>query len=331
MKRLAIMIVAAAFAWSGYWFWSANRLETATETWFSDRQSDGWRAEYGSLNVSGFPNRLDRRMTGLVLQPGAGAVRWTAPFLQTFQLSYQPGHVIVAFPPNQQISAAGRLTEISSDSMRASMRYQPNGMVDRLNLEAEVLNVLSKGQSIALAGVKAATQRLDDAGKSYRVALTAASAATGRLRLGSLTGQDSLHALQLDATVDLDRALNGQDPASLLPAPIAIDLHLFEANMGAMSLKLSGPLTIDAQGRLNGSLSTQIENWRGALDQMRSQKALPEVALETIAAALEVVAQLSGRSDTLDVTLRLDRGNVFFGPVPLGSLAPLALPRLPSN
>ena len=98
MRMLLTVILIATAGWSGYWALASSGAKTAFETWFDQRRSEGWVADYGDLTVSGFPNRVDTSFSNISLADPATGIAWTAPFFQILALSYRPNHVIAVWP-----------------------------------------------------------------------------------------------------------------------------------------------------------------------------------------------------------------------------------------
>lgn len=318
MKQIAIAILCAAVAWAGYWFWSANQREAATEAWIAARQSDGWQVDMDGYSVSGFPNRLDQRFEALSVASPDRATAWQAPFLQIFELSYNPGHLIVALPDTQTLTLNGTPMVIESAGLRASLRHS-GGLVDRANIEAETLTIPG---ALALAGLRGGSQRTDEAAKRYQVNLVADALATKASGLGQMLIADSLRNLQLRSTVHLDQALTTDFAGNPEITQLTIDLAEFE--FGALVVKASGDLKVDSAGLINGPLNLRLENWQAGLQLARDHQSLPASMLDGLEAALTLASQLSGRGDTLDVPLTLRGGQIWLGAFPLGPIPQLS-------
>jgi hypothetical protein len=81
---------------------------------------------------------------------------------------------------------------------------------------------------------------------------------------------------------------------------------------------MSGRVDIDAQGRGTGEIAIRAENWPEMLAMAERAGLLGPGARRTAERALGLLARLSGREEDLDVTLRLDDGFVYLGPLPVG-------------
>ena len=318
VRNLTILVVLAALAWSGWWFWSAHALRGELDRAVADLRDDGWEVSYSNRSIRGFPNRLDTTFTDLAVASPDGDTRWQAPFFQLLQLSYKPGHIIAVWPQDQTLTRDGNRYVITDEDMRASLIFDAQRRVIRSNLEAARLTVTPDGGTAqTLQNLNGALQWVDTAGKDYRIALTADSLGTP----GNAAAED----LKADLTVTLSAPLTfgAQDEK---PRPERIDIRTLEQLIAPMTLALSGDLDVDSGGRLDGKISLTARQWRGYLDKRAASGAMTEGVQASTIALLELVSALSGGGDNLDVTIRFRDGNMSLGLLPLGPAPRLRLP-----
>ncbi|MDA7423190.1 DUF2125 domain-containing protein [Thalassococcus lentus] len=323
MKRLTFAIVAAALIWAGWWFFASQRLTTQTENWFEDRQAEGWQAQYGDLTLGGFPNRLDMTFTDLNLADPDSGLAWQAPFFQVFQIVYNNGHQIFAWPDAQQISTPTGQYDISSEGLRASL-VRDGALIQRANLEAPVLNVKGPSRTIALAGLTAGLSEVPEASNTYRIALNA-NAVAGPSSAYVPT-PDQIDGLKLQAEVSFDKALATSALETTRPQPTRIDLRLAEYSIEGLELKLAGVLDIDPRGQATGELTVRAVNWREMLALAGQSQSLPEGLISTLEQAFGLLSQLAGNGRTIDITVRFERGQMSVGLIPLGPAPSFRIP-----
>ncbi len=109
------------------------------------------------------------------------------------------------------------------------------------------------------------------------------------------------------------------------PQPVRIDLSEARAEWGDLMLRLSGVVDVDAEGRATGEVAIRAQNWPAMLDMAERSGALGAGMRRSVETALGFLAGLSGRREDLDVTLRLDAGFMYFGPLPVGDAPRLRL------
>lgn len=311
MKRYIGLLLAVALLWSGYWVVQRQALRAELTGWFDARQAEGWTASYDDIAIRGFPSRLDVTITAPVLFDPQTGLGWTAPFVQILGLSYQRDHVILAFADSQQLTLPDGAVQITSNGLRASLVTEGDAIL-RLNAEAESLTI---GDGVALAHPLMNFHHMASA--DYRLSLSAAAVATGDtsgdgLTVQALVGFDAPWTLQ---------ALDGQRPQ-----PVTLDIARADYRHDALEVALAGQVTADAEGRMSGEVTLRAQNWQALLDQAETAGTLPDTMAKPLRDALTLVASLSGRQDTLDLPLRLSRGAVSVGILPIGQAPRLRLP-----
>ena len=309
MKRLAILIIVAALAWSGYWAFSAWAQRRAIESWAEARRADGWEVVWDDLSIRGFPNRLDTTFTGLLLPDPETDTIWEAPMLQVLQVVYNRDHVIVAFPDSQTVSHEGARYEIASDGLRASL-VRDGALLVRANAEAEVLNISGEAP-LALSDLTAAISRADAEANRYRIAVNAEGIATG-----ASASSGTQDGLRLDTTLTLNAPLRLEDYAEARPRRIEIDRA--ELDMNALKMAATGEVDVLDSGHLDGQLSLRVQNLSEALAAERDAGRLPPEVLSIVEGAAQLLSGLSGREDSIDVTFEFRDRKTWLGFLPLG-------------
>ncbi|MDF1854483.1 DUF2125 domain-containing protein [Pseudooceanicola sp.] len=330
MKRLLFVILAAALFWSGYWLIGSRGAEAGFATWFEARRTEGWQADYSNLRVAGFPNRFDTTFTDLALADPTTGWAWRAPFFQLLALSYKPTQVIAVFPPQSQLSTPLDRFTLASADMRASLALDP---APRLPLNRATLigtQIRITGTEVTeLDSLTLATERLPGTDHGYRYGALAhgvrlPTPLVARLARG-IALPDQIATLQLDFDGDFDRPWDLDALEHARPQVERLKLRLLKAEWGSLKLAATGELTVDGAGTPTGEIAIKAENWRDMLRVAVAAGALPESLASSVETALELAANLSGRPDTLNVTLGFSGGRIHLGPVPLGPAPVLRL------
>ncbi|GGL95220.1 DUF2125 domain-containing protein [Pseudooceanicola nanhaiensis] len=330
MKRLLIVILVAAAAWSGYWFIGSYGLKSAYEGWFEARREDGWQADYADLSVRGFPNRFDTTFTDLAIADPATGWAWEAPFFQLLALSYRPNSVIAVFPPESTIATPNERLALTTSDTKASLTL---GASSRLPLQRATLvgsDLMVEGvETVSLDSLRLAAELLPGSETDYHLGFRAEGLALPDPLLGRLSGgvalPDLVDKVHVDADVKFDAPWDLDAIEQRRPQPRHLRLRLAEAEWGALKLSATGELDIDAAGTPTGEIAVKAENWRDMLDLAVAAGALPESVAASAEKALGLVAGLSGRADTLNATIAFRDGGMYLGPVPLGEAPVMAL------
>jgi len=322
VKRLLAVIIMATLAYSGWWFYAAQDLRSSVTDWFDTQRNAGLEAKYADLTVRGFPNRTDLTITQPMIAARDGTLDWRAPFLQILALSYKRGHVIVAWPDTQTLTTREGDIAVVSDGLRASVIHD-DGTLIRSNLESTVLNMTGPNQTLAMADVNAALEKIDAAPAAYRVAVSVGSLAATPPQATPNIGPDSLGSLRAELELSFDQPLTTEVLSGLPPNVTEMALTRSEIRYGAVTFRVSGNATFDTDGRATGEVTLTAENWRDAIADARESGDLPTALGDGLVELLSMLSTFGGARDALDVTLGLDRGTVLIGPIPVGKLPPL--------
>lgn len=334
MRKLLILIVAAALFWSIYWVVGSIGAQKGFEAWFENRRAEGWVAEYSEFSLWGFPNRFDATFTDIALaDPGTG-LAWEAPFFQILALSYSPNHVIAVWPNNQLIATPQDKFDLTSSKMRASLVVKPDTALalDRMTLTAETIKIEAQsGRSpTSVANLRLAAEQLAEGDEPrYRLGLAADGLVPGtdwqRRFDPDNTLPDTLQPVSVDMTVLFDKAWDMSAIEDARPQPREIELTLAEARWGQLALAAAGSLEVDEAGQPTGTITVKARNWRDILDLVRNSGSLPETMIQPIEDGLGLMAQLSGNPKTLDIPLKFSGGRIWLGPVPIAPAPELRL------
>ncbi len=333
MKRLLILIALAAGLWSGYWVWGAQALKSDIADWFDARRADGWVADYATLSVAGFPNRLDATLDAPSLaDPGTGWA-WQAPFFQVLRLSYDANHRIAVWPGRQMVSTPHTKYDLTSADMRASIITDgADAALERATLVADTVLVTRHGakDGTAMTALNLAIKAQPDSPATYRVSLSADDLAPPAHTRQRVAPQQALpqrfDALTADLTVTLTRPLDRRTLEQDRPQPTRIDIAKARAQWGDMILEAAGTLRLDDQGRADGRITLRARNWRDILRASARAGAMPDVVTDQIENALSLLTAMAGNPRMLDIPLEFSGGRVYVGPVPVGTAPRLRLP-----
>lgn len=328
LKRLFFLVVIAALLWSGYWVFGASQAKTALTNWFDLRRSEGWVAEYDNFAVRGFPNRFDATWTDLTLADPDTGVAWTMPQFQLLALSYNPRHVIAAWPRDMQLATPKDKLTVTSDQLRASIRVASGPMME---LEKSVLEgraiTFSGAETGSIGALQLAAERLGET--TYRIGLDATDLTPPAPMLRDLLGDQALpetvQLAQLDATATFDRPWDITALEISRPQPQQIEISALKAAWGVMEFQATGTLDIDDMGRASGPLSLQAVQWQEMLNIATASGAITEAAAQGARTVLQLAANASGNPNSIDVELTLKDGTAYLGFIPLGPVPLLRL------
>ena len=328
LKRLFFVIIAAAALWSGYWFIGARGASAGLTAWFDARRAEGWVAEYDDFGIRGYPNRFDATWQDLTLADPDTGIAWTMPVFQLLALSYQPNHVIAAWPEEMTLATPTDKLTITSETLRASLRLAKS---TQLELETSVL----EGRNIAFSGAE--TGSLGElhlaadrqAETTYRIGLDARDisppAPVVRGIFGDQALPETVQLAHLDATVTFDRPWDITALEVSRPQPTNIVLSDLRAAWGVMEFRATGEIELNAAGLASGPLSVQAKEWREMLAIAEATGAMTDFVANAARGVLQMAADASGNPNSIDVELKLKDGVAYFGVLPVFAVPPVVL------
>lgn len=325
MGRLIVAILVVAAVWMGLWAVGSILYERGLNAWIEARRAEGWVADVASLDVAGFPNRLDTTLSDVQMADPQTGVAWSAPFVQFLSLAYKPHQVIAVLPEQHVFSTPLQTMTIRHDQARGSLFL---GASTSLPLERAVaviddLSVSSTlGWDLSMEEGRLAAERVDATQQTYRLGaeFSGLVPSTGTRGILDPAGvlPDRISSLRLDATVDFDAPWDRRAIEDARPQVTGIDLDDLSARWGDVTFRAAGDLTVDDDGIPTGRLTIKAVEWRRLLDMAIGTGLLADTFRPALERALELMAGLQGPSNTLDAPLTFENGFVSFGPIPLG-------------
>lgn len=333
--RILLAIVLVAFAgWSGFWFWNAQMRDRVLTNWLEERRAAGWVAE-GDVRVIGFPNRVDAVVTGLELADPRAGWSWKAPEFRILSLTYQPHHMILAFPGQQTVATPFDTARIEAEKFVGSIVFEPNTRLalDHSTIEMDQLHIEGEtGWKAAIGKALFSTRQSADTTTpfAYDVDFGAKDLSLpgtwiAQIDQAGLLG-DRINSAHLDATLVFDRAWDRAAIEGENPTLLEIRVRDVAFLWGKLDLQGKGRLRVDERGYAEGKLDVTARNWFEMLDAAERSGLLNSGVAGTLRGALKLYARLSGQGDSVALPLEFKDGMARLGPVTVGP-APLLLRR----
>jgi hypothetical protein len=309
-------VVVAALLWAGYWVVGSRALDKASRQWFDDPRNN---ATYQSLDITGFPSRFDMTVTEPRFTDPGSRLEWAAPFLQLFTLTYQPWHIIAAFPPEQNLTGPNGAAILRAGKLQASLVLQPTSSLplDRLTMVGDALTLESTDfAALSVENLRFATRPAPMRENTHEIGLNAANITTP-------TG-DRVDALRLDAIVGLTAPLD-RFAAQSRPEVTQFELRELLVQADAAQLTGAGTLQPDSAGYANGAVTITLTNWETALQMAAKAGVIRPETLTSWTNAGEFLAKQSPDPSEIRVDLVFSNGVVSLAGLPLGAAPRLAI------
>ena len=339
---LSGIVALAIAAYTIYWFTLADQIEIGIKKWAEARRADGMVVEYNSLEVTGFPLRMQAQATNVrIAGPGKNpGWQWHSTLLTGNVLPYNINHIVLGAPQPQDISLrinGGALEQYQLEPQRAQASLKlKRGKLARMDLDIEGGTVSGgrfKEGALTLGRVQVHTR---DA-KNAEVATDGLQSPTLfdiSLKLENLDYPGFANsALGAHMTrLALTAAIEGAWPAAHGIAGIrqwrdaggVAQLKAVETDWGPLKLNAAGTLALDAQDRLIGSLTANLLGYEELIKGLQGAGQLNKDEARAANTGLGIIAMAAGGKDgELTLPMVLQDGELFVGPLRIAKLKPL--------
>ncbi|MEM6888406.1 MAG: DUF2125 domain-containing protein [Pseudomonadota bacterium] len=333
MRQVIFGLAGVAFVWSLWWAGAVFVLREGLTGWLAERREAGWQAEAQEIVIAGYPDRLELTLPALALADPSRGVAFNFPSLRISSAAWWPGFATLYFPEEAvTIAVPNGQSELRADAAQANLRLHAS-----LSLQLAEMTVTAGAWSLRadvgdiLAAEDLNMRMVQNAENQSTYSFRAGSEgfALGEAVRASLRVPEnwplSFETFVLEADVTFDRPWDLPAIEGARPQPREIDLKLAEASWGALLVRTSGSVTVDAVGMPEGSLSLQVRNWREVLTLAENAGVLPPRLRPQAERVLGALAGAGGNPDSIDVKLNLRDGMVALGFIPIAPAPALIL------
>jgi hypothetical protein len=312
---LAVGIMVAIGAYTAGWFWVAGEVEARTAAVIERIRGDGGNADCAGAEARGYPFRI-----GLFCQTVNWADRRGASLrgdgLRTAAQIYNPFHVVGEMD-EAWLGTAGAGSRLSTNAkdVRFSARLdQP--LPERASLTARMISIdgtpgAARSTIVLTAAASEAHMRRN--GQDLDLAFSATDVELSPPGLGR---QLRFASLSADVAVEDGVRLAEQRPTSL--RGLSGQLRSIAVDTGDdAGLTASGPLSVDADGLVDGELQITVRNPKELAVFLA--ELFPDQARQ-IQSAFSGIAML-GDNPSLPLTIRKGRAQIAF--ITLGTIPPV--------
>ena len=358
-RRYAILlfiVLAMIAGWIVFWQFAADKAQATIDDWRVREAREGRVYECGVQNIGGFPFRfeVDCDKAVIELRSTKPPLQLHAAGLMAVMQIYQPTLLISEITGPVSIAEAGRAPSILANWTLAqiSVRGTPRSP-ERASLAftEPVVDRTTGGEQQPLIRAKRIEVhgRIVEGSASHNPVIESVL----RLEAASAPGLHPAAAAPIDA--DITWVLRGLSDFSPKPWPARfrqieaangrIDVTQARVQQGPTLAVGSGTLSLNAEGRLEGELRVTIAGLEPFLTSIGAQKAIQDSSsMDKVAGALDrllpglgnVAREKAGAGISLGINLlekqtslegkpavtlplRFTDGEIFLGPIPIGS------------
>jgi hypothetical protein len=299
---MPILLLIAAAAWSGFWFFAVSQAEVKADAWRAQEAKSGRNYDCAKQSFGGFPFRVEVRCDGarvtLISQTAGAAQPVTINLgeIQAVAQIYDPKLLIAEFhapatisdspnAPAMQVNwstARASVVGLPAIPQRASMEFD-DVAIDRINNAVPV--PVARAKLVELHGRLADGSMLGD------------PVIESVLRIEAGSVQDVHPLLARPFAADIRAKLSGLK--DLVPKPWPQRFRELQANGGHVEIVQSriqqddlvavaaGTLELNAQGRINGELQMTVAGIEKVIPALGIEKMLeegvPQATLDRVA------------------------------------------------
>lgn len=309
--------LAALFgALAVFWFWSIRTADAQIDAWIAREAAVGRQWTCPDRSLGGFPFRIELRCVKPRFTRADTGLKGALDGITAVAQIYNPTLMIVEVDGPLTLDDGRATYQLDWANLRASLRGRPGERLDRLSVEGKNVTLnwtdamgTARKANAAQAEFHirrdldrpAADHSYDLATQLIGLALPALDSLTGGTGqaavsfTGVLTHGDPFGGQGLQAELERWRAAGGK-----------LLINEFSVSKDASRFTVQGELGLDDRARPQGAL---------------------DIGLTGLDAALKSFGVPPLRGDngakTATLKLRLDRGQIFLGPIPLGKTFPL--------
>lgn len=323
------VVVLLIVALSGGWYWAADKLDETVRAVSARLSDSGKRLDCNEQDVAGYPFRIGLRCASLIYEDPQAGISVTGGALRSAAQLYRPGHVVAELDSPVDLSLPG-LAPLTLDweNLQSSSRINTSGpqraslVIRDLDVSANDFGTRDLLAEISELQLHARASETDPG--DLDVALSADEwliddngfGGIKPFRLNFIASLKQGHSLLLSGT-DLQAYLMANGGEGTVQ-----ELTLGTLDGGVLSL--SGPLSIDRQGRLSGDITIDMEEPAKLVAQISTVFPPAGPMLENTAGFLQGFAkQENGKAVIRDLPLAIEKGKVFAGFFEVGEIPPL--------
>ena len=299
---MPVLVLIAAIAWSGFWFYAASEVGVRADAWRAQEAKAGRVYDCGQRSVAGYPFRLEIRCEDpsvtLVSQTAGASTPFTARLGEILVVAqiYDPKLVIAEFKAPATIAdrgaapslvvnwSKGRSSVVGLPAVpqRASLVFD-DPSIDRLNASAQT--PLARAAHVELHG------RLADGSTADNPVIETVLQIAG----GSLQDVHPLLAQPFNA--DVRTKLTGLKDVSPKPWPQRfremqaagghVEIVQSRIEQGDLVAVSAGTLSLNANGRIEGELQMTVAGIEKVIPALGIDKMLeqgvPQATLDRVA------------------------------------------------
>jgi hypothetical protein len=317
---LSVVIILGVY--TGGWFAAANYATTKLERAFDGTSPLASVLTCANMRIGGFPLRISLKCSKITINDRKNGITGSVGAFRSAAKIFRPGTIDwqLTGPAILQTST-GIATSIQWDRLQTNMSVGMAGLENQTTFINALRTNITNAATGATLSLNASEGQLNIQRDSDDLLATS--------RFTDVNFQQNEGTSKVPPmTADLDLKLIGQADVLNIENPKPIDLKGLNGELRALQVDIgegrtitaSGPLSIDQDGYLSGSLKLQVNKVEGWRDMVIA--AYPETTDIAKLAAKGLKLAFFGQNHG-QVTLQITHGTVVLGFIPLGNIPPI--------
>ncbi len=324
LKYLAGFVILLGIIYTGGWFYLANQLESRVATNLAAFKEKGIIATCDNATASGYPLRLGLDCTKVGWADQAKQLSVLSGSFHAAAQVYDPMRIVSSVEGPAAVDAPGMIPlNISWKNLRSSVRLD-KPLPKQLSIEG---NDILVNQRDAAAGT--APLAIMQSGKiSFSTTEPKMNIAWSFEKLKIADNLVYKHPLpELNGAADIELA-NGfallakpERDASILRGQSGLLNNVDLGFADGSGIAISGPFSVDDEGRISGNFNVTMRNPEGVAQAMRSILPEEESTISSVLQAMAFVPKDASGAPTLPITV--ENGKMSVGFIRIGRLPSL--------
>jgi hypothetical protein len=324
LKYLAGLVILLAIIYTGGWFYLANELESRVATNLAAFKQKGIDATCENAGASGYPLRLGLDCTRVGWVDQAKKLSITAGSFNAAAQVYDPMRIVSRIEGPAAVDAPGMVPlDVTWKNLGSSVRLD-KPLPKQLSVQGNDIIIRQRG-----AAADAAPMAVMEGGTlSYSTAEPKVNIAWSFQKLkiaDKIVYEYPLPELTGSADIELENGF------ALLAKPER-DLTILRGQSGSLNnvdlgfadgsgVAISGPFSVDDDGRISGDFNVTMRNPQGVAEAMRSILPGEEGTISSVLQAMAFVPRDASGAPTLPITVK--KGKMSVGFIRIGRLPSL--------
>lgn len=334
-----------------FWFVAVHDARVQLETWLRDQQAAGHSISYQSMDIGGFPYRIEVQLRELEVTGSDGVGNWslTAPKAAVVAMPWARRHRIL-FAEELTLTLDkdnDNSTLFVSDSFRGSVVVNEDEEPLRLSLTAETLEqkegandpdplVVRNAQLHWRTAAEATGKQAGEEDGQIQEPLSWQLALKGD-DISRAAFKDSPYGQMIQHFEGVFEMRGKGIEGSLSRASLAhwrdnggtVEVTDMAVRWGDLDATMTGSVTLDQQFRPLGAFAAEVQGIDPLINHFTQLGVMAPEEADAVRSTFDALIAADTKNDgRLSVPLTMQAGRLFLGPMPIAELPPIADPEL---